>query len=133
MKSILYTIAENSEIRDLTCYHLNVKKYKVTCSWEAEPPAAAYNVVFSTPDGHEIFNMTVPGEFATHQLRNYAGDAVMVSVNSASTIIELPGMSDTISISFPPSLVKILVKALFTYRKWSLISPVRSFDLEISD
>ncbi len=116
-ESKLHTITENSEIHDLTCYRLNVKNDKVTCSWQAEPPAASYNVVFSTPDGHEIFNMTVRVEHATHQLRDYAGDAVMVSVNSASTIIELPGLSDTIYLRSSHWVVKTLVVALFTYRK----------------
>ncbi len=88
-----YAITEYSEIRNLHCYHLGAGKDMVTCSWEAEPPAPPYKVVLSTPDGHEIFNLTVGFEQTTQELRNYKGDAVMVSVNRASTIVELPGMS----------------------------------------
>ncbi len=99
-----YAITGASKIRDLICYHRGAGNEEITCKWRATPPVPPYNMVFSTPEGHEIFRLSVMVEFATKVLHNYTGDAIIVNVNSASTIVYLPGMSNAFSLRYSHSV-----------------------------
>ncbi len=113
--------AEKSGIRDLTCFQLIPGESQVACSWQAEPRASFYKVIVSTPEGSEMFNLTVNVAYATLTLDSYTGNAIVVSVNNASSNVELLGMSIAIS----PTYSYIIATRVRTLLRNNLISNFR--------
>ncbi len=87
------TISEYSKITQFICFRREIAKRQIICSWEAEPLALFYELVFSKPDGSKIFTKNVRRKDVTVEIDISSGNTIIASLRNVSTKVELFGMS----------------------------------------
>ncbi len=84
-------IKENSRISDLSCFQRTVGERNVSCAWHAEPPGAFFEILFTKPNGNELFRKNVSENLIFVEFDDAAGNAIEITVRNVSTKIELIG------------------------------------------
>ncbi len=84
-------IIENSRISDLSCSQRIVGERNVSCFWHAEPPGIFYEILFTKPDGNELFRKNVSNNAAFVEFDHAAGTVIRISVRNVSTMVQLKG------------------------------------------
>ncbi len=72
-------IIECSHTRDLTCHQHAAGGGKVTCKWEAEPPASFYEIVVTTTGLSKIFKKNVSASDVDVELDDFVGKTISFS------------------------------------------------------